>query len=325
MVAAAAPPAPRRPTVGEEGADQQGQRGRPGSSTPSTARTTSTAAYEWWCSAVALSDERRPRARRVTRRSGAHPWAGPTCEHVRRRALDQLPERPCTSRAPRRPPPAVLRGEIGAAFSAPCGQSRPCGYGLGHRGRDRDCARAVRRLFQHTVPDWDRLPGAAIIRGPAASRGSCTPPASTGHVAGVPDSGRRGLRPRCADRVACGRARQVQAVLAGLMLAPFINLFLRLGIRPRRGDARRTLGVSAGALIFFRRGCCGRASVHHRLRLQRPDRRRDGRKGPQGRLRGFPRLHARPHRRRRAVRRRRALLRVGAEDRLYLVLSLVIW
>jgi len=37
----------------------------------------------------------------------------------------------------------------------------------------------------------------------------------------------------------------------GVMLAPFINLFLRLGISPDVVTVVGTLGVSAGALVFF--------------------------------------------------------------------------
>ena len=40
----------------------------------------------------------------------------------------------------------------------------------------------------------------------------------------------------------------------GVMLAPFINLFLRLGISPDVVTVVGTLGVSAGALVFFPMG-----------------------------------------------------------------------
>ena len=40
----------------------------------------------------------------------------------------------------------------------------------------------------------------------------------------------------------------------GVMLAPFINLFLRLGISPDAVTLVGTLGVSAGALVFFPQG-----------------------------------------------------------------------
>ena len=108
------------------------------------------------------------------------------------------------------------------------------------------------------------------------------------------------------------------------MLAPFINLFIKLGISPDAVTVVGTLGVSAGALVFFPQGdaLAGRAGGH-RVRLQRPDRRRDG---PQDR----------PHRRRsarsstprstgsptRALFGGMALFFAWqAEDRLYLVLA----
>ena len=40
----------------------------------------------------------------------------------------------------------------------------------------------------------------------------------------------------------------------GVMLAPFVNLFIRLGISPDVVTLVGTLGVSAGALIFFPQG-----------------------------------------------------------------------
>ena len=40
----------------------------------------------------------------------------------------------------------------------------------------------------------------------------------------------------------------------GVMLAPFVNLFLRLGISPDAVTLVGTLGVSAGALVFFPQG-----------------------------------------------------------------------
>ena len=40
----------------------------------------------------------------------------------------------------------------------------------------------------------------------------------------------------------------------GVMLAPFINLFIRLGISPDVVTVVGTLGVAAGALVFFPQG-----------------------------------------------------------------------
>ena len=40
----------------------------------------------------------------------------------------------------------------------------------------------------------------------------------------------------------------------GVMLAPFVNLFLKLGISPDAVTLVGTLGVSAGALVFFPQG-----------------------------------------------------------------------
>ncbi len=40
----------------------------------------------------------------------------------------------------------------------------------------------------------------------------------------------------------------------GVMLAPFVNLFIKLGISPDAVTLVGTLGVSAGALVFFPQG-----------------------------------------------------------------------
>ncbi len=45
-----------------------------------------------------------------------------------------------------------------------------------------------------------------------------------------------------------------KAFWQGVMLAPFVNLFLRLGISPDVVTLVGTLGVSAGALVFFPQG-----------------------------------------------------------------------
>jgi CDP-diacylglycerol--glycerol-3-phosphate 3-phosphatidyltransferase/CDP-diacylglycerol--inositol 3-phosphatidyltransferase len=45
-----------------------------------------------------------------------------------------------------------------------------------------------------------------------------------------------------------------KAFWQGVMLAPFVRLFLHLGISPDAVTVVGTLGVSAGALIFFPQG-----------------------------------------------------------------------
>src|SRR6478735_12290157 len=40
----------------------------------------------------------------------------------------------------------------------------------------------------------------------------------------------------------------------GVMLAPFVNLFIKLGVSPDAVTLVGTIGVSAGALIFFPQG-----------------------------------------------------------------------
>ena len=42
----------------------------------------------------------------------------------------------------------------------------------------------------------------------------------------------------------------------GVVLLPFVNLFIRLGISPDVVTLVGTLGVAAGALVFFPTGSC---------------------------------------------------------------------
>ena len=96
----------------------------------------------------------------------------------------------------------------------------------------------------------------------------------------------------------------------GVMLAPFVNLFIKLGISPDTVTLVGTLGVAAGALVFFPQGellvgvlvitafvfsdLIDGAMARRRVDLE---------------VRRLLRLHARPDRRRRDLRWPGALLR----------------
>ncbi len=51
---------------------------------------------------------------------------------------------------------------------------------------------------------------------------------------------------------------------AGTVLHPFVRLFIRMGISPDAVTLVGTLGVSAGALIFFPQVSCSSASCSSR-------------------------------------------------------------
>ncbi len=60
--------------------------------------------------------------------------------------------------------------------------------------------------------------------------------------------------PRCSTDSLRPVLDRFKAFWQGVMLAPFINLFIRLGISPDVVTLVGTVGVSAGALIFFPQG-----------------------------------------------------------------------
>ena len=63
----------------------------------------------------------------------------------------------------------------------------------------------------------------------------------------------------------------------GVVLCPFVQLFIRLGISPDAVTLVGTLGVAAGRPDLLPAGqAADRGAGHHRLRLQRPHRRLDG-------------------------------------------------
>ena len=92
--------------------------------------------------------------------------------------------------------PPFYDGEVGAAFARAVGGVAT----LRMMGSGTMDAMAIAEgrcdvLFQHSVPDWDRLPGAAIIRGVGGRvpRRRGRRPVDW-HVAGRPDRRGRGLR-----------------------------------------------------------------------------------------------------------------------------------
>ena len=95
------------------------------------------------------------------------------------------------------------------------------------------------------------------------------------------------------------------------VIAPIANLLLKLGVSPDVVTLVGTVGVCAGALIFFPRGqLLARRGGDHLFRLLRPDRRLHGPDvGDVVEVGVVPRLHPGPARRRRGLRRPGAVLR----------------
>ena len=155
--------------LGEEGTSRPGTSGRTWVIDPVDGTYNFTRGSDWWCSAIALEAADDVLLGAVHHAASLRTWVGgpdlpSTCDGVR---LDALP---ATSREARcavtylHPP--FYGGRVGEAFARAVkqvGTLRMLGSGT------MDCMAIAGGqwdvLFQHSVADWDRLPGAAIVRG----------------------------------------------------------------------------------------------------------------------------------------------------------------
>jgi fructose-1,6-bisphosphatase/inositol monophosphatase family enzyme len=155
--------------LGEEGSSRQGSSGRTWAIDPVDGTYNFTRGNDWWCSAVAVSDERDVLVGAVHHPVSGRTWVGgpdlpSACDGV---PLEPLPDTPRDARcATTYLHPPFYASEVGEAFVRALGQVgtlRMLGSGT------MDCMAIATGqwdvLFQHSVADWDRLPGAAILRG----------------------------------------------------------------------------------------------------------------------------------------------------------------
>jgi myo-inositol-1(or 4)-monophosphatase len=160
---------PHDSIVGEEGTDYAGTSGRVWVIDPVDGTYNFARGSDWWCSAVALRDEDDVILGAVHHAATSRTWVGgpglPST--VNGSALAPLTETPRDARcAVTYLHPPFHFSEVGEAFAralSQVGTLRMLGSGtmdaMSVAGGQWDV------LFQHTVPDWDRLPGAAIVRG----------------------------------------------------------------------------------------------------------------------------------------------------------------
>jgi myo-inositol-1(or 4)-monophosphatase len=155
--------------VGEEGASRPGTSGRTWVIDPVDGTYNFSRGSDWWCSAIALTGEDDVVLGAVHHAATGRTWVGgpdlpSTCDGT---VLGALPETPTESRcAVTYLHPPFYGGEVGEAFARglrQVGTLRMLGSGT------MDCMSIASGqfdvLFQHSVADWDRLPGAAIVRG----------------------------------------------------------------------------------------------------------------------------------------------------------------
>lgn len=176
--------------VGEEGADHVGTSGRTWVIDPVDGTYNFHRGLDWWCSAVALVD-----GDEVVLGAVNHPASGDTIiggpdrpSTSRGLPLGRLADRPlaeCCASTYLHPP--FYDGEVGAAFMrAVAGVATLRMMGSGTMDAIAIARGEMDVLFQHTVPDWDRLPGAAIIRGVGGESRVVQAGGVDWHVAGVP-------------------------------------------------------------------------------------------------------------------------------------------
>lgn len=192
VVARLAAARPDDAIVGEEGADRAGTSGRSWVIDPVDGTYNFSRGLDWWCSALALTDRDE-----VVLGAVHHPASGEIFvggpglpSTVDGRPLPMLTDRPLReSCATTYLHPPFYDGEVGAAFAravAGVATLRMLGSGT------MDCMAIAQGrcdvLFQHSVPDWDRLPGAAIIRGVGGESRVVTAAGVDWHVAGVPSA-----------------------------------------------------------------------------------------------------------------------------------------
>ncbi|PVG82853.1 inositol monophosphatase [Nocardioides gansuensis] len=176
--------------VGEEGTDHPGTSGRQWVIDPVDGTYNFHRGLDWWCSALALADEEDVVLGAVHHpRSGTTYVGGPGLPSTRNGAplakIGDVPLARACATTYLHPP--FYDGEVGAAFMrAVSGVATLRMMGSGSM----DCMAIAQGrcdvLFQHTVPDWDRLPGAAIIRGAGGVSRVVHAAGVDWHVAGAP-------------------------------------------------------------------------------------------------------------------------------------------
>ena len=176
--------------VGEEGAEHRGSSGRTWVIDPVDGTYNFHRGLEWWCSALALTDADDVVLGAVHQPASGHTFVGgpllPSTRNGDR--LEPLADRPLgESCATTYLHPPFYDGEVGAAFArAVRGVATLRMMGSGTMDAVAIAQGRCDVLFQHSVPDWDRLPGAAIVRGVGGESRVVRAGGVVWHVLGVP-------------------------------------------------------------------------------------------------------------------------------------------
>lgn len=176
--------------LGEEGADHTGTSGRTWVIDPVDGTYNFAAGLDWWCSALALTDGDELLLGAVHHDSSGTTYVGGpgTAATAGGRPLEPLVDRPlATSCLTTYLHPPFFGGPVGEAFGRMAnGAATVRMLGSGTMDAMAVATGSLHVLCQHSVPPWDELPGAALIR---AVGGRTTRVRAAGvewYVAGVP-------------------------------------------------------------------------------------------------------------------------------------------
>jgi fructose-1,6-bisphosphatase/inositol monophosphatase family enzyme len=176
--------------VGEEGTEHDGTSGRTWVIDPVDGTYNFHRGLEWWCSALALAVDDEPVLGAVHHPQHAVTYlGGPSLPGTRAgEPLAPLVDRPLAhSCVATYLHPPFVSGVVGAAFGrAVSGAASVRMLGSGTMDAMAIAEGRLDALCQHSVPDWDRLPGAAIIRSVGGESRRTTAAGVVWHVAGVP-------------------------------------------------------------------------------------------------------------------------------------------
>ncbi len=155
--------------VGEEGTSRPGTSGRTWVIDPVDGTFNFMRGSDWWCSALALTDADDVVLGAVFHPARDETWVGgPDLPSTRNGVrLEPLPDTPREARcATTYLHPPFFQAEVGVAFARGLEQVGTLRM-LGSGTMDAMAIAAGQWdvLFQHSVAEWDRLPGTAIIRG----------------------------------------------------------------------------------------------------------------------------------------------------------------
>ena len=176
--------------VGEEGTDRAGSSGRTWVIDPVDGTYNFHRGLGWWCSALALVD-----GDELVLGAVHHPHddatyvGGPGLPSTRNGVplapLEDVPlDRACATTYLH---PPFYDGEVGAAFNrAVAGVATLRMLGSGTMDAMAIAQGQFDVLFQHSVPDWDRLPGAAVILGAGGVTRLVEAAGVSWYVAGAP-------------------------------------------------------------------------------------------------------------------------------------------